>query len=154
MMSLKGIPSTYNKDLQEDKEPLFDAVDTTKNGLQIATGVISTLNIFPEKMKAALTPDMLATDLAEYLVRKGIPFRETHHISGSAVRLSEQKKCLLSDLTLEDLRTLSDKFEDDVMQVWSFEQSVERRDAKGGTSKRAVLEQCDTLEKLLAASSA
>ena len=149
MMSLKGIPSTYNKDLQEDKEPLFDAVDTTKNGIQIATGVLSTLNIFPEKMKAALTPDMLATDLAEYLVRKGIPFRETHHISGSAVRLSEQKGCLLSQLTLQDLQTLSDKFDDDVMQVWSFEQSVERRDAKGGTSKRAVLEQCDTLEKML-----
>jgi len=154
MMSLKGIPSTYNKDLQEDKEPLFDAVDTTKNGLQIATGVISTLNIFPEKMKAALTPDMLATDLAEYLVRKGLPFRETHHISGSAVRLSEEKKCLLSELTLKDLQSLSDKFEEDVMEVWSFEQSVERRDAKGGTSKRAVLEQCDTLEKMLAASSA
>ena len=154
MMSLKGIPSTYNKDLQEDKEPLFDAVDTTKNGIQIATGVLSTLNIFPEKMKAALTPDMLATDLAEYLVRKGLPFRETHHISGSAVRLSEQKGCSLSQLTLQDLQSLSDKFEADVMDVWSFEQSVERRDAKGGTSKRAVLEQCDTLEKLLASSSA
>ncbi len=88
---MKGIPSTYNKDLQEDKEPLFDAVDTTKNGIQIATGVLSTLNIFPDKMKAALTPDMLATDLAEYLVRKGIPFRETHHISGSAVRLSSRR---------------------------------------------------------------
>lgn len=149
MMSLKGIPSTYNKDLQEDKEPLFDAVDTTRDGLQIATGVISTLNIFPQKMQAALTPDMLATDLAEYLVRKGMPFRETHHISGSAVRLSEEKGCLLSQLTLQDLRGLSDKFDDDVMQVWSFEQSVERRDAKGGTSKRAVLEQCDTLQQLL-----
>ncbi|ETS60129.1 hypothetical protein PaG_05664 [Moesziomyces aphidis] len=154
MMSLKGIPSTYNKDLQEDKEPLFDAVDTTKDGLQIATGVISTLNIFPDKMKAALTPDMLATDLAEYLVRKGIPFRETHHISGSAVRLSEQKGCLLSELTLDDLKSLSDKFGDDVMQVWSFEQSVERRDAKGGTSKRAVLEQCDTLQKMLSSATA
>ncbi|EPQ28456.1 uncharacterized protein PFL1_03759 [Pseudozyma flocculosa PF-1] len=149
MMSLKGIPSTYNKDLQEDKEPMFDAVDTIRNSLQIATGVISTLSIFPEKMKAALTTDMLATDLAEYLVRKGIPFRETHHISGSAVRLSEEKKCQLSDLSLADLQGLSDKFEDDVMKVWSFEESVGRRNAKGGTSRRAVLEQCDTLKREL-----
>jgi argininosuccinate lyase len=72
MMTLKGIPSTYNKDLQEDKEPLFDAVDSITRCLQIATGVISTLEINAEKMRAALTPDMLATDLADYLVRKGV----------------------------------------------------------------------------------
>ncbi|PWN44269.1 putative ARG4-arginosuccinate lyase [Ceraceosorus guamensis] len=151
MMTLKGIPSTYNKDLQEDKEPLFDAVDTIGRGTQIATGVISTLEIHPAKMRAALTPDMLATDLAEYLVRKGIPFRETHHVSGSAVRLSEERKCKLSDLTLEDFKTLHPAFEEDVAKVWSFDESVERRDAIGGTSKRAVLEQCDTLEKNLKA---
>lgn len=75
MMTIKGIPSTYNKDLQEDKEPLFDAVDTMQRSLQIANGVISTMTIFPEKMRAALTPDMLATDLAEYLVRKGVSGR-------------------------------------------------------------------------------
>lgn len=151
MMSVKGIPSTYNKDLQEDKEPLFDAVETIQRSLQIATGVISTMNIFPEKMRAALTPDMLATDLAEYLVRKGIPFRETHHISGSAVRISEERKCLLSDLTLDDLKKLSPAFEEDVAKVWSMDESVERRDAVGGTSKRAVLEQCARIEKEIGA---
>lgn len=72
MMTLKGIPSTYNKDLQEDKEPLFDAVDSVSRSLQVATGVLSTMQIFPDKMRAALTPDMLATDLADYLVRKGV----------------------------------------------------------------------------------
>lgn len=72
MMSFKGIPSTYNKDLQEDKEPLFDAVDTIQASLKIATGVVSTLEIDPKKMREALTPDMLATDLADYLVRKGV----------------------------------------------------------------------------------
>lgn len=149
MMTVKGIPSTYNKDLQEDKEPLFDAVDTVSRSLQIANGVISTMNIFPEKMRAALTPDMLATDLAEYLVRKGIPFRETHHISGSAVRMSEERKCLLSDLTLQDLKTLSPAFEEDVSKVWSMEESVERRNAVGGTSRRAVLEQCDRIDAQL-----
>ncbi len=151
LMTLKGIPSTYNKDLQEDKEPLFDAVETVERSLKIAEGVIGTMSINTQRMRAALTPDMLATDLAEYLVRKGIPFRETHHISGSAVRLSEERGCQLTDLTLADLRQLSDKFEEDVMNVWSFDESVERRDAVGGTSKRAVLEQCVTLGKIISA---
>lgn len=73
-MTLKGLPSTYNKDLQEDKEPLFDAVDTVTASFQIAEGVIATLNVNAEKMRAALTMDMLATDLADYLVRKGVRF--------------------------------------------------------------------------------
>ena len=146
MMSLKGIPSTYNKDLQEDKEPLFDAVDTTKACLQILTGVLSTMTIHADKMRAALTPDMLATDLADYLVRKGIPFRETHHISGSAVKMAEDRQCELTDLTLDDLRTLHPAFDTDIALVWDMEQSVERRNAIGGTSRRAVLEQVARLE--------
>ncbi|KOS16559.1 argininosuccinate lyase [Malassezia pachydermatis] len=147
MMSIKGIPSTYNKDMQEDKEPLFDAVDTTKACLQILTGVLSTMSINAPKMRAALTTDMLATDLADYLVRKGIPFRETHHISGSAVKMAEDRKCELSDLSLADLRTLHPAFDEDVTLVWDPEQSVERRNAIGGTSRRAVHEQ---VERLLA----
>lgn len=146
MMSLKGIPSTYNKDLQEDKEPLFDAVDTTKACLQILTGVLSTMSVHADKMRAALTPDMLATDLADYLVRKGIPFRETHHISGSAVKMAEDRHCELTDLTLDDLRTLHPAFDTDIALVWDMEQSVERRNAIGGTSRRAVLEQVARLE--------
>jgi len=146
MMSLKGIPSTYNKDLQEDKEPLFDAVDTTKACLQILTGVLSTMTVHADKMRAALTPDMLATDLADYLVRKGIPFRETHHISGSAVKMAEDRHCELTDLTLDDLRTLHPAFDTDIALVWNMEQSVERRNAIGGTSRRAVLEQVARLE--------
>lgn len=146
MMSLKGIPSTYNKDLQEDKEPLFDAVDTTKACLQILTGVLSTMTVHADNMRAALTPDMLATDLADYLVRKGIPFRETHHISGSAVKMAEDRHCELTDLTLDDLRTLHPAFDTDIALVWDMEQSVERRNAIGGTSRRAVLEQVARLE--------
>lgn len=78
--TLKGLPRAYNKDLQEDKVPLFDAVDTVKDCLAIATGVIATLKPNPDMLKKALCPEMLATDLADYLVRKGVPFRETHHI--------------------------------------------------------------------------
>jgi len=78
--TLKGLPRAYNKDLQEDKVPLFQAVDTVKDCLAIATGVIVTMKPNPEMLKKALSPEMLATDLADYLVRKGVPFRETHHI--------------------------------------------------------------------------
>jgi argininosuccinate lyase len=80
MATLKGLPRAYNKDLQEDKVPLFDAVDTVKDCLAIATGVIVTMRPNPKMLMKALCPEMLATDLADYLVRKGVPFRETHHI--------------------------------------------------------------------------
>lgn len=92
-------------------------------------------------------------NLTSPLSRSQIPFRETHHISGSAVRLAEQNKISLSQLTLEQLQGLSSKFEADVKEVFSFETSVERRDVVGGTSKRAVLEQIETVKKVLAGSS-
>jgi argininosuccinate lyase len=153
LMTLKGLPSTYNKDLQEDKEPLFDAVDTLAATLQIALGVISTLAPNAERMRAALASEMLATDLAEYLVRKGVPFRETHHIAGAAVALAEKRGIELSALTVSDLQALHPAFEDDVVKVWDFEQSVEQRDATGGTSRRAVLAQIEQLRAWLASGS-
>lgn len=149
MMTYKGIPSTYNKDLQEDKEPMFDAADTLSGSLQITAGVLSTMKIFPEKMAASLSADMLATDLAEYLVRKGVPFRETHHISGAAVKMAEDRNGSLSDLTVTDLKTLHPKFEEDVSKVWSFETSIENRNAPGGTAKSSVLEQIKLLKTWL-----
>ncbi|KWU43574.1 argininosuccinate lyase [Rhodotorula sp. JG-1b] len=149
LTTLKGLPATYNKDLQESQEPMFDAAETVGRSLRIVQGVISTLKVFPENMKKSLTPDMLATDLAEYLVRRGIPFRETHHISGSCIRLSEERGVPLSDLSLDDFKSVSPHFGDDVHDVFNFETSVERRDAKGGTSRRAVLEQIETLKKKL-----
>ncbi|EJU05365.1 argininosuccinate lyase, partial [Dacryopinax primogenitus] len=150
LMTLKGLPATYNKDLQEDKEPLFDTVDNISASLQIAEGVIATLNIHPEKMRAALTMDMLATDLADYLVRKGTPFRETHHISGRAVALAEQQRVPLSELTLAQWKELSPKFEADVKQVFDFEASVERRNAIGGPSREMVQRQIRVLRELVA----
>jgi argininosuccinate lyase len=145
LMTLKGLPSTYNKDLQEDKVPLFDSVDTMGAAVPIATGVLSTLAIHPERMASALSPDMLATDLADYLVRKNVPFRQTHHISGEAVRMAEETGVPLSSLTCTQLKTLHEAFEEDVEEVWSYETSVERKDSTGGTSKRAVLEQVTTM---------
>ncbi|EIW72680.1 hypothetical protein TREMEDRAFT_41906 [Tremella mesenterica DSM 1558] len=143
MMSLKGIPSTYNKDLQEDKEPLFDCVDTISAALRIAEGVISTLSINPIRMKQALTMDMLATDIADYLVRKGVPFRETHHISGRAVALAENEGVQISDLKMDQWLGLSDKFEQDVMEVFDFENSIEKRNAIGGPARVMIQRQVD-----------
>jgi len=152
MMSLKGLPSTYNKDLQEDKEPLFDTVDTVSAALKIAEGVIATLEVNASAMSGALqeSSDMLATDLADYLVRKGIPFRETHHISGRAVALAESRKCSLSDLTLQDFKSLSDKFDEDVKTVFDFENSVQARCSIGGPHKTMVERQIDVLRAALA----
>ncbi|KAH8117350.1 argininosuccinate lyase [Phellopilus nigrolimitatus] len=150
VMTLKGLPSTYNKDLQEDKEPLFDTVDNVSASFRIAEGVIATLEVHKEKMESALTMDVLATDLADYLVRKGTPFRETHHISGRAVALAELRKCQLNELTLDDYSNLSEKFTEDVRSVFDFEASVERRNAIGGTSKEMVARQVKVLREALA----
>ncbi len=150
LATLKAMPTSYNKDLQEDKEPLFDTVDNISGSLQIATGVISTLTANVANMRAALSTEMLSTDLAEYLVRKGVPFRETHHIAGAAVRMAENQAIPLSEISLDDLRTLHHAFDEDVRDVWNFETSVERRDVAGGTSKRAVLAQIEQLRKWLA----
>lgn len=150
LVMLKGLPSTYNKDLQEDKEPLFDAAETLSAALQIACGVISTLEPNVAQLRQALVAEMLATDLAEYLVRKGVPFRETHHVAGAAVRLAEERRVALSDLTTADLQNLHPAFAEDVHDVWSFEESVDRRDAEGGTSRRAVLAQIAQLRQWLA----
>jgi argininosuccinate lyase len=145
MTLLKGLPTAYNKDLQEDKEPLFDAFKSLNASLQIACGVLATLTVHPAPMRAALSPEMLATDLAEYLVRKGVPFRDAHHVAGAAVRMAEVQGVALPDLPREDLQTLHKAFDDDVAEVWSFEASVDRRDVPGGTSRRAVQEQVDRL---------
>ncbi len=151
MTTLKGLPTSYNKDLQEDKEPLFDAVDSLSGALQIAAGVLSTLTVNRVAMRAALTTEMLATDLADYLVRKGVPFREAHHITGAAVRMAEMQALPLSELDLDDLRTLHAAFDEDVAAVWSMETSVERRDVAGGTSRRAVEAQIVALRALMQA---
>ncbi|KAI8320005.1 argininosuccinate lyase [Martensiomyces pterosporus] len=149
MMTYKGLPSTYNKDMQEDKEPMFDAVDTLTGSLQITAAVVATLKINANKMKQSLTADMLATDLAEYLVRKGVPFRETHHISGAAVKMGEDRGCQISELSVADLKTLHPAFEDDVLLVWNFEKSVDNRSSIGGTSRATVAGQIEQLKTWL-----
>lgn len=148
LMSIKSIPSTYNKDMQEDKEPLFDSLTTVEHSVLIATGVVSSLAINKDKMEAALTMDMLATDLADYLVLKGVPFRETHHISGECVSKAEELKLSgIDQLTMDQLQAIDARFGPDVKDVFDFEASVERRNATGGTAKSAVLKQLAHLKK-------
>ncbi|KAM9846492.1 argininosuccinate lyase [Aulostomus maculatus] len=148
-MTLKGLPSTYNKDLQEDKEAMFDCYDTVHAVLQVTTGVMSTLKINQSVMEAALSPDMLATDLAYYLVRKGVPFRDAHGLSGKAVFTAESKHIPLNQLTVEDLRTISPLFESDVSSVWDYRSSVEQYSAPGGTAKSSVAAQVEHLRDWL-----
>ncbi|CAG8670065.1 3150_t:CDS:2 [Cetraspora pellucida] len=149
LMTYKGIPSTYNKDLQEDKEPIFDAVETLAGSLQITTGVLSTLTIHPDNMKKNLSIDMLATDVAEYLVRKGVPFRETHHVAGAAVRAAEERNITMANLELSDFKQLHPSFEQDITEIWDYEKSIETRSSLGGTSRATVLEQIQKLRKWL-----
>jgi argininosuccinate lyase len=153
---IKGLPMTYNKDLQEDKEPLFDSLDTLVITLPVVTGAIRTLKANPDRMKAALDPTMLATDVAEYLVRKGVPFREAHHLSGRAVALSEQRGIGLDEFDLADWRGISPHFEADIARVFgyehatlSYDQSIASRDVIGGTSPRAIKEQIRLARQLL-----
>lgn len=150
LMTLKSIPSTYNKDMQEDKEQLFDTLTTVEHSLCISTGVISTLKIKKDRMKSALTMDMLATDLADYLVLKGVPFRETHHISGECVKLAADRALSgIDKLTFSELKEIDSRFEEDVKDVFDFEASVEKRNATGGTAKSAVLKQLENLKSQL-----
>ncbi|MBI4672067.1 MAG: argininosuccinate lyase [Chloroflexi bacterium] len=150
LITLKGLPSTYNKDLQEDKEPLFDAVDTLEMTLPVVAGVIQTLRVNVDAMRAALDEGMLATDLAEYLVRRGVPFRRAHHLVGALVKQAETRGVKLSALSLDEFRAVSDAFSEDVYAVFDFDASVKARDVFGGTSPRAVREQIADAKKVLA----
>ncbi len=149
LVTTKGLPSTYDKDLQEDKEPLFDTLDTLAAILPITAGVIATLEVSGKAMCAALDDGLLATDLADYLVKKGLPFRQAHHVVGQAVVLAEQRGVGLSALALDELRGLSPLFAEDVRAALSFEGSVETRSATGGTARAAVEEQLRRAQALL-----
>ena len=154
LATVKNTPTTYNKDFQECWDMMYDSIDTTFDVLRIATGVLSTVKINPDAMKRVLSADMLATDLAEYLVRKGVPFRETHHISGACVKAAEDKGCSLSELTVADLQAIDARFGEDVVEVFDFDRSAEMRDTEGGTSKRSVYEQVQKMRAYLDANPA
>jgi argininosuccinate lyase len=138
MSTLKGLPSTYDKDLQEDKVPVFNACDTLAAILPVLAGALRTLRLHPERMRAAIDPGMVATDLADYLVRKGIPFRQAHTLAGQAVQVAGKLGEPLDTLTLQEFQTLNPLFESDVYSVFEPQQGIARRNVIGGTAAEAV----------------
>jgi argininosuccinate lyase len=138
LTTLKGLPSSYDKDLQEDKEPVFDAFDTLSHTLPIMAGLFHTLQLRPERLAAQLEPGLLATDLADYLVMLGVPFRQAHHLVGEVVQLAETKGVPLTRLTLADLQSVSEQFEAGATAVFKMETSLSNRSVTGGTSPQAL----------------
>jgi argininosuccinate lyase len=141
LATLKSLPSTYDKDLQEDKAPVFAATDTLLAILPVMAGALRSITVKPERMRAAIDSFMMATDLADYLVGKGIPFRETHAIVGKAVRTALEKGLGLGTMPLETYQALSPAFEADVYEIFDPLESVKRRKAVGGTAPGSVKEQ-------------
>jgi argininosuccinate lyase len=136
---MKGQPLAYNKDNQEDKEPLFDTVDTVIDTLRIFADMATGITVKPDAMRAAaLQGYATATDLADYLVKKGLPFRDAHEAVAHAVRACDDAKCDLSEMSLEQLRKFSTLIDDDVFAVLTLEGSVAARDHVGGTAPRQV----------------
>jgi argininosuccinate lyase len=149
---MKGQPLAYNKDNQEDKEPLFDSVDTVLDSLLVYRGMMESIDVRRDAMRdAAARGFTTATDLADALVRRGIPFRDAHEIVGKAVRLAIDAGCELSDLDLTQLRELSDAIDEEMLASLTLEGSVAARDHNGGTAPAQVRTAIARARKLLAA---
>jgi len=152
LMLLKGLPMTYNRDLQEDKEPFFDADKTVSASLGIMAGMLKQIEFVPEKMLATVERGFLnATELADYLAAKGIPFREAHHITGAAVAHAEGKGVGLEDLSLDELQQFSGDIEDDIFTVLDYKVAVDRRTSPGGTGPESVAVQIANVKNWLTA---
>jgi len=141
LTTMKGLPLSYNRDLQEDKEPLFDAVDTIKACLKILSEMLPRIKIHPERMRQAAEEGFLnATDLADYLAGKGLPFRSAHEVVGKIISFCLKKgKPKIEDLSLKELKCFSPLFSQDVFPFVSLEACISRRRSPGGTSKKQVI---------------
>jgi argininosuccinate lyase len=136
---LKGLPLAYNRDLQEDKQPVFDSVDTVRASLQILTALVPRLRVRADRMRAAAaTGYTLATELADYLATKGVPFRTAHAVVGAIVQEAIARGRLLEDFSLAELRRFAPEFGRDVKRWLTHEAAVKRRRAVGGTAPANV----------------
>jgi argininosuccinate lyase len=150
---MKGLPLAYNKDMQEDKEPVFDTVKTVKGCLSIMTGMMNEMKIHVDKMNKAVHQDFSnATELADYLAKKGIPFREAHELVGQMVLQCIQKECYLLDVTLDEYQEWCPLVENDLFEALSPKTAVERRNSEGGTGFEAVRQQIDAAQSKMAVS--
>lgn len=150
LTTMKGLPLTYNRDFQEDKEPLFDSMDTVKLALAGMHEMISTMQVNRDRMKkAACSNFSTATDLADYLVRQGVPFRKSHEIVGSIVQYCEKNGADFFKLSLETLKSFSPSFGDDASRILNPKSSPERKESRGSTSRREIRRQIRLVGKLL-----
>lgn len=150
LVVLKGLPLAYNKDMQEDKEPLFDAVDTVRACLQILSAMIKKTNFNSDLMKQALGSGfVLATDLADYLATQGVPFREAHHIVGVIVTHCQKQGIELKELSLKELKSFHKKIGPEVYEWLEENYAVDRRTSLGGTSRKNVRKEIQRAERLL-----
>ncbi|MFA5975966.1 MAG: argininosuccinate lyase [Elusimicrobiota bacterium] len=147
---LKGLPLSYNRDLQEDKPPLFDTVDTLQGCLAVTTPMIATLSVRAERMRALCARGYLvATELADYLTEKGVPFRTAHGTVKRIVGYCEKQHIRLDELTLEELKRFDGLFDEGALRVLSIDQVVHVKDSEGGTSPRRVRQQITQLKRLM-----
>lgn len=151
LATIKGLPSSYNKDLQDDKRALFDAVDTLLLVLPAFSGALAESSFQRERMRNAVSSSMMATDLADYLVRRGSTFREAHAAVGGLIRRCEKDGCELSALPFAAFRDAHALFDPDVFEALSSASSLERREVEGGTGPRAVRAQLDAARAALRA---
>lgn len=150
LTTMKGLPLTYNRDMQEDKEPLFDTIDTVSISLRVITEMLPEIKFHKERMKEACQGGYItATDLAEYLVRKGVAFRIAHEITGKIVLYCIEKGKSLTELSIKELRKFSDKIDEDVYGILTPEGSIDVKISYGSTSKKSVKEQIKILRKSL-----
>ncbi|HEY3489703.1 MAG TPA: argininosuccinate lyase [Candidatus Deferrimicrobiaceae bacterium] len=148
MTTMKGLPLAYNRDMQEDKEPVFDSAKTVKDCLIGATMLVEGMTPNEERMRSACDDGFLtATDLADYLAKKGIPFRKAHEITGKVVRYCEAEGKRLKDLTLAELKKFSPKVAEDVRDAISLTHSIKQRNTRGGTGPDAVRKRLETLKR-------
>ena len=139
---LKGLPMAYNRDLQEDKERLFDSVDTIRSTVRLMSSMLSNISVKVKSCEdAACDPGLLATDLADYLVNRKVAFREAHHIVGALVALAEKLKKPLNLLTLKDMQSVSKKFKDDALEVFNLKKALDKRSITGSPSSKEVKKQ-------------
>ena len=143
MVTMKGLPLAYSKDMQDDKEPVFEARDLLMLSLEALAGMVETVQFVPERMRAAAAHGFsTATDLADWLVREAdVAFREAHHITGRAVKAAEEAGCDLADLPLDVLKRIDGRIDERIYDVLSVEASVRSRTSYGGTAPERVREQ-------------